>query len=322
VLAASQEFDRLLILGERRAAWDTINAALARMGPHGVLASDVDSLLAMCAEPGEVTAVLDRAVASGFARPLDSEWLIAMAYFADAAVRTRHETAAALLHEKLAPYAGLVVIDGIGAACWSSVDALLASLAPIADREDAGPPEATRVEPLDAEFRREGDIWSLCYADRRVQTTDTKGMRDLATLLSLPGRPVHVSDLVADAVDRGSGGEKSDRRAISAYRDRLAELERALDDADARNDAARSERLAAERDALVAELASVAGLGDRPRRVDDPVERMRKTVRYRVKAAIDRIERVHPELGRHLAVSVHTGTVCSYDPERPVHWRF
>ena len=41
----------------------------------------------------------------------------------------------------------------------------------------------------------------------------------------------------------------------------------------------------------------------------------------RIKDAVRRIDAAHPELGRHLARSVRTGTFCSYEPEQPVSWQ-
>jgi hypothetical protein len=37
---------------------------------------------------------------------------------------------------------------------------------------------------------------------------------------------------------------------------------------------------------------------------------------------VKRIDAVHPQLGRHLAAAVRTGTFCSYQPEEPVRWQF
>jgi hypothetical protein len=48
---------------------------------------------------------------------------------------------------------------------------------------------------------------------------------------------------------------------------------------------------------------------------------MRKAVGNRIRQAVGRIEQVHPELGRHLRVSVRTGTFCRYEPDRTVRWR-
>jgi hypothetical protein len=40
----------------------------------------------------------------------------------------------------------------------------------------------------------------------------------------------------------------------------------------------------------------------------------------RIRDAIRRISEAHPELGRHLARSVRTGTFCVYEPDQPVRW--
>ena len=44
-------------------------------------------------------------------------------------------------------------------------------------------------------FNRQGDLWSLHFAGRDVQLRDSKGMRDLATLLAQPGSYVAALDL-------------------------------------------------------------------------------------------------------------------------------
>jgi uncharacterized protein (UPF0335 family) len=156
---------------------------------------------------------------------------------------------------------------------------------------------------------------------------DAKGLRDLAVLLAAPGREVAATELAAG----GHGGTAMamaalgadpvlDERARAEYRARLAELDDELARADAHQDIERSARLAAERDALLDELARATGLGGRRRRLGDAAERARTTVTARIRDAIGRIERVHPELGRHLRASIVTGTRCSYRPAETVRW--
>jgi hypothetical protein len=111
-----------------------------------------------------------------------------------------------------------------------------------------------------------------------------------------------------------------DDEAIAAYRERLAELEADLAAADRDGDIGRSDKLAAERDALVDQLAGAFGLGRR-RGFVDADERLRKAVSARVKASIDRIDTMNPPLGRHLRNSVRTGFFCTYAPETPVRWQ-
>jgi hypothetical protein len=173
----------------------------------------------------------------------------------------------------------------------------------------------------------------VTFAGRTATVRDSKGLRDIATLLAHPGRPVPAVELataVGDArhpTEPGSGlhepgdlGEVVDADARRAYRERLRQLERDADDADRDADPARSAAIAAEREALVAELSSAYGLGGRPRRAGSPVERARSTVTARIRDSIKRVETAHPEFGRHLRVAIRTGTLCSYEPERSVTW--
>ena len=176
-------------------------------------------------------------------------------------------------------------------------------------------------------FRRDGTLWTLGYAGRTVRMRDAKGLRDLATLLRSPGRPIRAVDLVAGADDaavsaelRMGADEVLDERARQELRARLLDLEAEIEEAGRWHDPERAARAVLERDALVAELAAATGLGGRPRRLGDQSERARKTVTARIRDVIDRVERVHPALGAHLRASVTTGTFCSYSPPAPTAW--
>lgn len=91
-------------------------------------------------------------------------------------------------------------------------------------------------------------------ASCRVKTT--KGVELLARLTAEPSREHHVLDLVgADgAVDAGDAGEVLDKSAIAAYRARVLELRRALDEAESWDDGVRAERIRDELEALESEL--------------------------------------------------------------------
>ena len=166
--------------------------------------------------------------------------------------------------------------------------------------------------------------WRFSFDGNAIRVADAKGIADLAVMLARPGTPIHVRAL------QGAGGAAAaamsaqpvlDELAVRQYRLRLRDLEEELDGADRNNDPVASARLAAERDALVEQLAGAFGLGGRRRSVgSDADERLRKAVSARVKAAIAHVEELHPVLGRHLRNSVRTGYWCSYEPERPVDW--
>ena len=66
-------------------------------------------------------------------------------------------------------------------------------------------------------FQRDGESWRLAFAGREVRVRHSKGLRDLAVLLTVPGRAVPVGDLVAldgGRLPAGAGtGEIIDARA-------------------------------------------------------------------------------------------------------------
>ena len=73
----------------------------------------------------------------------------------------------------------------------------------------------------------------------------------------------------------------------------------------------------------VAELIRVAACPPPPQvTVEDAeaVERARKAVTNRIRQTVVRIAGVHNTLGFHLRNAVHTGTRCTYTPERPIRW--
>jgi len=172
----------------------------------------------------------------------------------------------------------------------------------------------------DTVFRLDGQVWTLRYAGRTVRMRDSKGLRDLAVLVTRPGAQTHVSELAgASGLPVGGDlGPVADRSALAAYRERLREIDAELDSLVA--DAPEAAALHRDREALLAELSATVGLSGRARTAGSPTERMRKAVAYRIRLAISRVADVHPELGRHLHVCVRTGTWCSYTPEHRVDW--
>ncbi|WP_037607132.1 ATP-binding protein [Streptacidiphilus rugosus] len=302
--------------------------------------------------------------------PKDSEWLPMLAQAVETIELAGPVAPAGELYDALSPYAGLLVVEGIGAAIRGTVHGCLAVLADALGQErvaarhradaleqatalgapgllghaagtaaGAGPPGGQSDAGPDRAFRQEGELWLLRFAGREARLRDSKGLRDLATLLAAPGRPVPALDLLTplpatprpadEARPQGDPGRLSpagdlgptlDAAARAAYRRRLLELDREADEADAVGDLERSARVAWERDALVGQLSSAYGLGGRVRRSGSAAERARTTVTARIRAALDRIAEVHPELARHLRASVRTGTLCVYEPETPRPW--
>jgi hypothetical protein len=162
-------------------------------------------------------------------------------------------------------------------------------------------------------FRPTADgVWIIGSAPMRP----LKGFGYLHRLLSCPGVPVAALDLAAAgaAIVVQAPLEISDRRALAAYRKRVADLNAEMAEAREWSDLGRVDALEMERDALLTELSAAAGLGGRSRRAGSSAERARVAVTKAIATAIDRITAVNPDLGQHLVETVRTGTDCCYQP--------
>ena len=297
--------------------------------------------------------------------PRDAEWVTGAVYGAECALRLDDRDAAQHMYDALAPYAELFAVDGIAAHVMGAVSHHLGRLAALLGRPgDAerhlehaiaahaaiGAPlweERSRAELARARgesaattasatatganvFRREGEFWTVEYDGTVARLKDSKGMRDIASLLAKPGRELAALDLVrrhvgpADrsapdpALDRGHAGELLDDQARETYKARIGDLQTEIDDLD--TDPVRAAVARDELDALAEQLAAAYGLGGRARRAGDPAERARKAVTERIRDALSKMAREHPGLHRHLKTSIRTGAFCSYQPDRQVEW--
>ncbi|WP_052424093.1 hypothetical protein [Nonomuraea candida] len=174
-------------------------------------------------------------------------------------------------------------------------------------------------------FTFDGTVWTLTYAGRTVRMPDAKGLHDLRALLAQPGVDVPAVRLTGDA-PYGSPGNAPGTltgnapaalggQAGKGYRDQLARLEEEITRALHLGDDERAAVLDRERRQVVGELE------ERVRRSGDAAERARKTVSNRIRAALARLDRSHPELARHLRASISTGANCRYRPVSNLTWQ-
>ncbi|MFF0341467.1 hypothetical protein [Kribbella sp. NPDC004875] len=163
-------------------------------------------------------------------------------------------------------------------------------------------------------------LWLVGAAARPMRAL--RGFGYLHRLLEEPGRTVSAIDLVTGGtatVIQPDVGPHLDHRAATAYRQRLNELARELDEATDWSDLARVESLTAEREALLAELSSAAGLAGRSRATGSTAERARVAATKAIATAITHIEAVDPALATHLRDAIRTGAECSYRPRPDEH---
>ncbi|MFL1485763.1 tetratricopeptide repeat protein [Marinobacter sp. LN3S78] len=222
------------------------------------------------------------------------------------------------------------------AACRTLEDLNAKPWAELARQQEPSISKQASTDTEHGVFRCEGEMRTVTFGGGTVRLKDLKGMRYLERLLAEPGREFHVLDLVA--VERGAlpsnttsdaprmaaqcGLEVFDSKAREAYRQRLAEVEEDIEDAESQNDFRRAELARADREFLVDELRRGVGLNHRARTVGDGVERARTGATRSLRYALDRIARHHPRLGEHLTRTIRTGTYFAYepDPRAPLKW--
>ena len=171
----------------------------------------------------------------------------------------------------------------------------------------------------EATCERAGRSWRLRLAGRSVLVEDSIGLLHLAVLIGNPRQEIPAADLAAGVASVAGHGEAGgpgqpvlDAAAVADYRGRLRVLDAELDELTPGSEAARAAR--AERDWLVAQLASAAGLSGRPRSFPDDSERARVAVGKAIRRALTRITAADAVIGEHLRQSVRTGARCSYWP--------
>jgi hypothetical protein len=201
-------------------------------------------------------------------------------------------------------------------------------------------------------LRHEGDFWLIRFDSREFRVKSVTGMNHLAQLLRNPGVEFHGLQLSApeisakddhpledseedksansvvaqdfgdNRIELGDAGPMIDPQARASYGARLKELRNDLEDSKERGDTDRAEQIREEIEALARELSRAVGLGGRERRASSASERARLNVTRAIRAAIEKIAKVCPELGEMLSTAVKTGTFFCYtiDSKKPVFW--
>jgi hypothetical protein len=184
--------------------------------------------------------------------------------------------------------------------------------------ESPAPAPASASIARELVLEQQGPVWIIGArpGTSRVTVKDGRGLAYLTELVRRPHREVHVLELTGHG-ERGDAGPLLDAPAKAAYRARAEALRDELAEATDHNDLGRAERLRAELEALTAELVRGLGLGGRDRIAGSRAERARSSVQRRLRDAIRRVAEQDAKLGRHLELSVKTGTFCMYAPTWP-----
>lgn len=183
----------------------------------------------------------------------------------------------------------------------------------------AGETPANAVPGPTYAFVKRSNFWEVTFNGASIFAIELKGYFDLARMLANPEKEFHCTELMG-AVLHGDGEPVFDEKAKRAYRKKLQELKDEMDELEHMQNPERQALLQAEYDSLLRHLSSSLGMGGKSRKANDPVEKVRSAVTWRIRKAIQKFEKEHPALGKHLSVSVKTGVFCSYRPEAVPDW--
>lgn len=170
-----------------------------------------------------------------------------------------------------------------------------------------------RSEAPAASLIREGEVWRLRWGARELVVKNSLGLGYLDRLIRRAGQPISAAEL-AGAPQSGGEEDVLDRQAVAAYRRRIADLHRTIEESDRNDEQERMAKARTELQLLTAELKRAAGLGGRPRRFGSDAEKARVNVTRAIHAAIDRIAAQDADLATSLRRSVQTGNQCVYLP--------
>jgi hypothetical protein len=305
------------------------------------VAAEAASVWALLGRPERAKALLEQLGADVLdTLPRDVNYLLNLQCVLEAALAVGDEELVRTAARRLAPYENRPVVNA-GAVYFHGVtdDTLARAAAMTGDPERA---ERLRTRALTTYLRIGATWWYdrlqtsgstsgesvvhfcpshdglwLIGSDSGRPMRAVRGFDYLHRLLAQPGQTISAVELVTDGaatVIQSDSGPQLDRQAAVAYRQRLTQLAAELGEAQDWADLGRVEALIGEREALLAELGSAAGLGGRQRATGSTAERARVAATKAIATAITRIETVEPTLAAHLRDAIRTGTDCTYRP--------
>jgi TolB-like protein/Tfp pilus assembly protein PilF len=163
-------------------------------------------------------------------------------------------------------------------------------------------------------------VWHIAYEGKDLVMPAVKGLSDIHKLLGAGGRDIHCSELMGTSAATDDSYLVFDEKAKHDYREKITRLKEAISNAERMGAESKLQKLQDEYDQLINYLSASTGLGGKSRKAGNTVDKVRSAVTWRIRNAIERIEKKHPLLAKHLSVSIKTGTYCSYTPEKVVDW--
>jgi TolB-like protein/Tfp pilus assembly protein PilF len=188
------------------------------------------------------------------------------------------------------------------------------------DKNALAPPKLRSSQKIaTGSFIHNGELWNLEYANQSVIVRDAKGLHDIAKLLQRPEIQFHCTELMGSLLD-SPGNKTLDPKAINDYKKRIRELQSQMEEVEGVGDGKSYLEIREEYESLLAYLSKAMGTGGEARKTGSSLEKARSAVTWRIRSTIKKIEKVNPQLGKHLSNSIKTGTFCSYVPESVHRW--
>ncbi|HET6540440.1 MAG TPA: tetratricopeptide repeat protein [Chryseolinea sp.] len=168
-------------------------------------------------------------------------------------------------------------------------------------------------------FLKEDEIWQVSYEGKLILLSEAKGLHDLLKLLGHPEKQFHCTELMGGGLAM-KPELVFDEKAKRSYQKKILELQEEIRWSEDNNDHHRTATLHQEYNNIVDHLSTSLGLRGKIRKTHDVLDKTRSAVTWRIRNIIQKIEKVHPMLAKHLSASVKTGIFCVYNPEKPVRW--
>ena len=176
-------------------------------------------------------------------------------------------------------------------------------------------------EKKQARFIQKDDLWEINFQGKRTFLKDAKGFHDIHKMLLEPKEEFHCMNLMGSNLQDNVNVKVIDATAKLNYQERIRELQSEIEDAEVMNNSTLLLSLREEYDFLLEHISSSMGLAGKVRKVGSSVEKARSAITWRIRSAVKKINKSHPDLADHLSRSIKTGTYCSYKPEVNIHWK-
>lgn len=219
--------------------------------------------------------------------------------------------------------------------------------------------ETIPISDWDFLFRYKGNVWELGSPGKRIEMPDLKGLHDIEHLLKHPMEKIDSLELrklsdgappidananvvreyeamtAAQLEEEGMSTRVNSDEAIHPaddpdlkdtyrrYKQRLHEFKEEKTEAEEFQNWGKIGVLEDEEEKIRKHISHDYGLGGKPRSTGEQ-ELARKAIKKRIDRVITQISEKHPALGKHLRLTIKTGTQCYYDSDLddPILWRF